>query len=377
MRHHTWPALGLLVLFCSLGLADPKPGSFAAIVEARFSHWDRNRDGKLTADEVDHLVNNHEITGDEAAAVASLHVYLRDHGPMTRLDKEQLLQAASKKTAAERRDLANKSQHFAEHYEGFRHHIAKAPRELFVGDAPRVQGMSQGHLGDCYFVSTIGAAVNSNPTRLRGIFHPHPDGSCDLVFLSGHRTTVKKLTDAQLALGSSAGDQGVWLNVLEQGLGQMGIIAKKKRPDDLAIDTIGRGGDPGKVINLLSGRKSDTLELGGRHANDPATVVKLRTLLRGATAGRFLVGCGVGKPPSVPPGIVKDHAYAVLGYDPATDSAVVWNPWGNHFQPKGPPGLEHGYATDHGRFEVPLRDFVHIFGYVEYETTHPELHRKK
>ena len=41
---------------------------------------------------------------------------------------------------------------------------------------------------------------------------------------------------------------------------------------------------------------------------------------------------------------------------------VVFNPWGNHVKPAGQPGLVNGYATARGIFEVPLGEFIQIFG---------------
>jgi hypothetical protein len=46
----------------------------------------------------------------------------------------------------------------------------------------------------------------------------------------------------------------------------------------------------------------------------------------------------------------------------------VFNPWGNTFTPSGPPGLVNGYATRNGIFEVPIHEFVQIFGRLVYET---------
>jgi hypothetical protein len=50
---------------------------------------------------------------------------------------------------------------------------------------------------------------------------------------------------------------------------------------------------------------------------------------------------------------------------------MVFNPWGNHIKPSGPPGLANGYPTDHGVFEVPLAEFVQLFSGFTYETETP------
>ena len=73
----------------------------------------------------------------------------------------------------------------------------------------------------------------------------------------------------------------------------------------------------------------------------------------------------------MPPGVVNDHAYAVLGYDAKMDTLHIWNPWGNHFEPKGDTGMEHGYSTKGGHFDMPLKDFVRVYEELYYETGIP------
>ena len=64
------------------------------------------------------------------------------------------------------------------------------------------------------------------------------------------------------------------------------------------------------------------------------------------------------------------HAYAVLGYDPATHIVTVWNPHGKDYKPKAsPPNPTNGYTVKKGVFEIPLKDFVRVFKAVTYETS--------
>jgi len=61
------------------------------------------------------------------------------------------------------------------------------------------------------------------------------------------------------------------------------------------------------------------------------------------------------------PGLGYGHAYSVIAYNAKADKVTIWNPWGNTFTPKGPDGLEHGYKTERGIFQVPLHEFYHHF----------------
>jgi hypothetical protein len=376
------PFLLGFVLVASIGFVNAEPEhakktSFASIVEANFSKWDLNHDGKLSVEETNQLVVNHAITADASAAVASIHVYLRNkkhNGPLTR---EMLIRPAGKGVNGERRDKAETVPHFENNFQAFRRHIAKAPRELFVGNAPSLAGFSQGNLGDCYLLSAVGAAIARNPAGVKQMFHPQPNGSCDLTFANGRRVHVTRLTDAEIALGSSAGPQGLWLNVLEKGFGQLKLATSKQaHHSGLGLDVISTGGDADDTIELLTGHRAGYLAIRTGKGKDrlppaenrvPLLTAQLRQILRVGNAVHPLLCCGTsaGK---LPPGVVSDHDYAILGYDSAHDSVLVWNPWGNHHALKGAPGLQNGYAVEGGKFSVPLHDFVRIFEGVYYET---------
>jgi len=47
---------------------------------------------------------------------------------------------------------------------------------------------------------------------------------------------------------------------------------------------------------------------------------------------------------------------------------MLFNPWGNYFNPNGTPGLVNGYITRNGVFELPLQDLIQIFSHLDYET---------
>jgi hypothetical protein len=371
--------LTVAAVFPAAATAASPAGSFAAVVAAHFSRWDRNHDGALCPPEVTVLVTDPAVCGDEAAALAAIHLHQRNPKGPGAFTLEQLLHPATAPAAQGRRDQAPWQPNFEARFNTFRDHILKAPRELFVGRAPSLEAVSQGYLGDCYFLAAVGAAVHRDPAAVRRLFRPGRDGSCDLHFCNGRTAHVRSLTDAQIALGSSAGAQGLWLNVLEEGFGQVkGHSRWGAHASAEGLDAIARGGDAGETITLLTGHKAAYLPLRKGPGKDkpppprrevPALMAKVRTLLETARAGRLLVCCGTGRN-HLPRGIASDHDYAVLDYEARTDTVLLWNPWGNHFTPQGTPGLAGGYATEQGHFRVPLGEFVHIFEGLYHETPH-------
>jgi hypothetical protein len=370
-------SIGAAVLTLAAGLLTPAAsagGHFATVVEAHFSRWDRNHDGRLSAQEVTALVTDPAVRGDEAAAVAVIHLYQRGRKGSAACTRDELLHPTAP-GPEERRDVTPRRVNFEARFNTFRERIHKTPRVVFAANAPTLDRLSQGYQGDCYFLAAVGAAVHRNAAAVRHMIHPRPDGSCDVVFGNGQSAHVRPLTDAEVALASSAGSQGLWPAVLEEGFGQLKARSSLGgHGTGEGLDAVTGGGDAGRAITLLTGHKARFLAIRKGWASDspppqrdaPALAARVRAVLHDAAAQHLLVCCGTSRGPR-PPGIASEHDYAVLAYDAGTDTVQLWNPWGNHFEPRGRPGLENGYPTVGGRFQLPLWDFVHIFGGVFYE----------
>jgi hypothetical protein len=383
IRFLSWLPLFVLILPVQPCGAEPaaKRPTFAAVVESHFTSWDHDHDGKLSGAEINAQVVNPRVTDTEAAAVAALHIYLREHKDAPPLTKAFILQTPGKDTA-ERRDVTRKKVHFGSDYASFCNHLSKVPRDVFADkDSPSLIGFKQGNLGDCYFLATVSAALHADPSAFRRMFQPRPDGSCEVRFYSGHVLHLPRLTDAEIVLGSSAGSQGLWLNVAEKAFGEVRLQMRKTRPttrNALDLDIIAHGGYVGDAIEMLCGTKAQSITIRkGKNSDPPAPhelprlQAQLHQLFSMAIPRKFLCCCSVASSHAnakYPAGIVTDHAYAILGYDPRTQTVTVRNPWGNHFEPKGTPGLANGYSTKNGMFDVPLNEFLHIFEEVNYQT---------
>ena len=105
-------------------------------------------------------------------------------------------------------------------------------------------------------------------------------------------------------------------------------------------------------------------------AENPAKLAaKVREKVPAALKAGRIVATGTSEEKQ-PPGIICKHAYAVLAYDPKSDTLTLWNPHGNTYSPRGgkEPGLASGYPTSRGIFELPVEEFVRIFNGVTIET---------
>lgn len=363
----------LTTLLFAVAIPSPAPAdvaSFSTVVPSCFPSWVRDGSDCLTPSRVHQLVLDPNVKGDEAAAVAAIHIYFRSHKGATCLMKADLLRADMLEDQPKRSEDLPRTRGFKNRFRKFSQHIKRVPRFVFADNAPRLEGIHQGPLGDCWVVSCVGAAVHFNPLRLKEMIVSQPDGSCAVQFRNGSQVRVQSLTDGQIALSSTSGDQGLWLNVLEQAFGQVRQEFSAKYRDELGLDSISRGGNPRRIITLLTGHAARHVHIRRKGAKGfppdlgrrPQLVAQVRDIIREAvTHGRILCA-GTTVRGEIPPGIRRSHDYAIIGYEAQTDTVTLWDPHGANFEPKGPPGLQNGYSMVKGILRMPSRDFTLIFG---------------
>ena len=359
-----WLVVILQLASARLWAAEPaKAPPFVDIVAQSFAHWDRNRDGVLSLEEVDQAIADPVVKGAEAAAVAGLRRGMRAaKDELPRLTLAELQAEANNKIAAAKHPDWN-ALYLAAYVR-----IAGASRELFPKGKPTLEAVSQGRTGDCFCLAPLGAICHRDPAYIMGMITPRKDGTYD-VRIGADLINIPAPTDAELALGSRARDDGLWVNVYEKAIGQwrMRRLPESDRPlSDL--DLLAKGGSAGTMLAAVTGNPIERFSLAPfkRDKSSMPERDKLLNDLRGkletAFAERRCVTAGTNSKLDVPtPNINVNHAYAVLDYDKATDRLLVWNPHGQTFKPKGAEGPDQGYATTNGQFRIPLADFARLF----------------
>lgn len=243
----------------------------------------------------------------------------------------------------------------------------------------------QGQLGDCFFVAPVGAAVHRDPLFVKNSIALLPGGGYKVKFSNEKSVEIGALTDAEVAMSSTTGDEGLWLPVLEKAFGSMRRdAAPEKYGSKEATDAISHGGQIRETLQLVtghacsrvfvphhakfsveSGGKPEGKRAGGQLTVEPVADVreiaeKVRKKVFKAVEEKRLVAAGTSMEIE-PPGMSPRHAYAILGCDAHADMLTIWNPHGNTFTPKGPVGLKNGYATKAGIFRMPVNEFVQVF----------------
>ena len=354
---------------------------FADVVEQNFSQWDINGDGALSKDEIEAAATNPKNKGEAAAAVATLVHFTRNTKfalpPLTEkyltekpAKEPRSSEAAGEPVESDDSDSA-KVPPFQRTFHNYLRKINQTSREIFPQGSPMFDAVHQGQLGDCPFVSTVGALVYRNPSAVKAMFAENGKGSTIVNFGDGQKLNIHNLTDVDIAMWSSAGTNGLWLTVLEKAY-RRELVATEHPDPKLRPSIYDKFGPSKLTIEIMDGFKTENIPLKKFKAGN-AGLESLRSKMIAALTDKQIVKTSTSRNVKTR-GITPDHAYAVLGFSKDTDSVQVWNPHGQEFHPTGDEGLENGYATKRGLFSVPLKEFIQIFDDVNIETRNRYVH---
>jgi hypothetical protein len=371
-------------IFAKSFAQDTKPTPFPQVVEQNFSQWDINGDGVLSKDEIVAALSIRKIQGKSAAALVAIAKVVRsDKYNLPPLTKDYLVNSPLRKTKSsdEEDDSAddtskpeklNTPPTFQPLYLAHLKRLQSTSRELFPQNLPSMEAIHQG-LGDCTFISTVGAMVYRDPAAVKAMFSQNDNGFITVHLGDGENIKIF-VTDADIALFTSAETNGLWLTALEKAYRKS--LAKTLRSDDTSTKTLHLDGSDrpniyekfsGPTIEILAGHETRQVKLDGIRPGSPK-YTNLRQELIAAQSEHRLIKASVAGGHKMVPKIAGEHAYAVLGYDQKQDLVRVWNPWGNTFTPDGPDSIKNGYTTQGGEFDIPLKDFVIVYSEVNFET---------
>ena len=352
--------------------AAPRENDFLDQVRDNFAKWDLDHDGVLSADEIEKAVDNPSVKGSAAAAAATLRRAIRANPEISPVTLERLSASVDQKA-----QISPKIPGYVAMYNGAMKKITDAHHELFVSGLPRTETLGQGRLGDCFLLAPVGTVAYCQPEKLKKMLNQLPDGQVEVHFGDGEVVKLPAPTDAEIAIGASTLNDGVWANVFEKSIGYLYLQRQKTQKHVTPFDIIGVGGSPGSPLSILTGHHikrvgCEDFQKGKLPAQErDSRLDDMRKELEDAfKTGKLVVGgtADIHAGETVVPGLYYDHSYGVLNYDRKTDIVTFWNPMGNRYVPKGNPGLEHGFFTSNGKFDVPLSKAVMWFGSFSIET---------
>jgi hypothetical protein len=207
--------------------------------------------------------------------------------------------------------------------------------------------VQQGALGDCYFMSAIGAVAKSNPDALKKLIKgPDSKGNYEVTlyidgaYFSSRAAKTVTITPEFLVdsngqpIYAKGGDKEMWVMLLEKAYA---ILRKDEQYWDSRVSNLEdgynklEGGFGEEGIEVLTGKEADTLWIGDMSLEEiKSTISSALTDKRPITTGT-IAGPDKGKKADKKQmaagtlNIVLGHEYFVL--DMKGDKLTLQNPW--------------------------------------------------
>ncbi|MBS2004262.1 MAG: hypothetical protein JST44_22335 [Cyanobacteria bacterium SZAS LIN-5] len=246
--------------------------------------------------------------------------------------------------------------------------LKDASHELFADqenplNSITFDAVTQGGIGDCYFVSALSSLARNNPQAIKDMIKDNENGTYTVTFPGDptHPVTIDAPTDAEMSLYAS-GNKGIWPSVIEKAYGKYYDQNKTVSQDGVPNGSMLHDGvrilsPSGVDIDLISYSSSSEIDAKLQQAikdGQPVTVGINGNILS-------LIKSGYDKTEQ---GLQRKHEYSVEDYDPATKTVTIRNPWGRG-EPVDADGKPRD-GKDDGVFTMSLDEFQRTFSDVAY-----------
>jgi hypothetical protein len=246
---------------------------------------------------------------------------------------------------------------------------AKISRDLFADKnnplkSINPEAISQGSIGDCYFVSSLASLAKSNPQAIKDAIKDNGNGTYTVTFpgAKDEPITINAPTEAEQATYNQASEHGTWASVMEKAYGKYCQEHWYRRgPFQSAGLTPAEGAEGGgitsRAMNLLTNNSIDTDEL---FLTRQSTVARK---LEEAFKNNKSVAAGITKgifAESTKDNFYMGHAYSVTNFVPdgkGGGQITIRNPWGQ----------DAGKESTRGTITMPLDKFMKNFSDISYE----------
>jgi hypothetical protein len=205
---------------------------------------------------------------------------------------------------------------------------------LFGAGGPVYQDVAQGYLGDCYFVSSLGETALRTPSAITSMFIDNGDNTWTVRF---YRGGVADYVTVDRYLPSDHGGRFIFANLG----GQAGSPTNRlwvALAEKAYVELNASGGLGHEALDSYQAIADGYIGVALANITGRATVIgqglNFTAVVSAWTSGQ-LVGFA-SKNSGVASYVVPCHAYALVGYNAATKTFTVFNPWGVNYRGSTP-----------------------------------------
>ena len=228
--------------------------------------------------------------------------------------------------------------------------------------------VTQGNAGTCFYLATLGAIANTNPSLITNDFiHDNKDGTYGFRFFNVNGEKIYVTVDTNIAvdedgnpsLANPIGNE-LWVSLAEKAYAQLNsqgnVLLRGEDKAGLNSYQAVEGGNA-EALKQITGLNyiyysgenenvGDPFCSGTKYSKDPATykneIIKLLENGSIGWLGSDIETTGANGKTE----LVAGHAFMMMGYDSETDTFKIRNPWGGD-----------GTSSHNPEFNLPIEKF--------------------
>lgn len=212
---------------------------------------------------------------------------------------------------------------------------------LFV-DGAQYTDIRQGSVGDCYLVCALAEIALKTPDTIHNMFVVNGDGTYSVKFYRDNGTSVYVTVDSYLPTDSTGKltysgrglsfndpDAELWVALAEKAYAQLNEFGFSRAGFLVSGQNTYAALDGGYIYAALT----HVTGLPTTPFTFTSGTENFTKFVEAYNAGKLIGFATYSNPPT--PGIVSNHAYAVIGYNSENQTITLFNPW----------GIEYGLTT--------------------------------
>ncbi|MBD2776831.1 C2 family cysteine protease [Iningainema tapete] len=186
--------------------------------------------------------------------------------------------------------------------------------------------VKQGDMNDCYLLTGLAATASSSPSKIESMFINNGDNTFTVRFynkgVADYVTVDRYLpTTAQgYFVYANKGDyynhssNELWVALAEKAYAQLNESGWIYRDNTNSYNGIGNGGYVNDALAQITG-----------YSTSFGNPINFSAIVNAVNSGQLI---GLSTKSNTAQNIVSNHAYALLGYNPASQQFTLFNPWG-------------------------------------------------
>lgn len=347
-----------------------------SMIENDYEHWTGSKSRPLTLKQIGSLQRNPKLKYAQAVLLGVLALTIdHGHGFVDRLDYDKVMALANGESICVSTSPAldgnapdlNEAQTFTfrnlvinyrKFFDNLLSNLSPSGYKIWGREKmPGIDGLQQGPVGNCYWLSAVEAVVQKHPEIVMQTIKQLSPDRFELQFRGQAQTIEVTLTHGEMSQLSLDPQDGCWLTILALGEAKV----REQEPDlpgfwlQTPLGVVAHSGSQKQVLELLTGEKYLHVYM------KETPLEKIAAILRRTTRERMPVGLST-----------SDHCLSICDFNSETKMLTILNPAGtSSIYQIGESGIS--VLMENGIFELPLSEARRAF----YSLTIPAAAREE